>query len=173
MNRLSRLVSNTESLVIFGIIVALTMLLAFLVGRSLQRYLVKRSTFAGKDITSAVFLKHIVVATIYLFGLGWAFLTLPISKNYAHSLLAGAGASTLILGFAAQQVLGNLLSGVLIIVKRPFKINDVIEVQGNKGKVVELDLHATTIEDDNKDKIIIPNSLISNGIIKNYTSKVE
>jgi small-conductance mechanosensitive channel len=169
MDKTKHLLADSETLIIFGIIVFSTVLVASLIGRYLQRILLRKSKDQNIDITSFVFLKHIIVATIYFFGLGWALLTLPISKNFAHSLFAGAGASTLILGFASQQILSNIMSGVFLIIKRPFKINDTIEIQGNRGKVIELDLHATTIEDEKKDKIIIPNSMISNGIIRNVS----
>ena len=167
MGRTKNLIADTESLIIFGVLVLITVLFASLVGRYLQRLLAKKSEDQRIDITSFIFLKHIIVATIYFFGIGLALLTLPISKNFAHSLFAGAGASTLILGFASQQVLSNIMSGVYLIVKKPFRINDIIEIQGNQGKVIELDLHAITIEDENKNKILIPNAIISIGIIKN------
>jgi small-conductance mechanosensitive channel len=167
MNRLKILFADTETLGIFGAIVLLTILFANLISRIVMNHLIRKSRIQGLDVTGLVFVRHIVNATIYLFGFAWAFLSLPISKNYAHSLFAGAGVSTLILGFASQQVLSNVMSGVMLILKRPFRINDMIEIQGNRGKVIELDLHATTIEDENKNRITIPNSLISNGIIKN------
>jgi small conductance mechanosensitive channel len=95
----------------------------------------------------------LIIATIYFVGFGWAFLTLPITKTFAHSLLAGAGASTLIIGFASKQVLSNMISGVFIIMNKPFKINDLIEIQGNHGKVIEIALHDTIIENEEDDRI--------------------
>ena len=167
MDKTKDLITDTESLIIFGVIIVATLIIASLIGRYLQRILIRKIEDQNIDITSFIFLKHIIVATIYFFGFGWALLTLPISKNFAHSLFAGAGVSTLILGFASQQILSNIMSGVFLIIKRPFKINDIIEIQGNRGKVIGLDLHATTIEDENSDEIIIPNSIVSNGIIRN------
>ena len=167
MDKTKSILADSETLIIFGIIVLATVTIASLAGKYLQRLLKRKSEDQKIDITSFVFLNHIIVATIYFFGLGWALLTLPISKNFAHSLFAGAGASTLLLGFASQQILSNIMSGVFLIIKKPFKINDIIEIQGNRGRVIELDLHAITIEDEKKDKILIPNSMISNGIIRN------
>ena len=63
--------------------------------------------------------------------------------------------------------MSNILSGTFLIINKPFKINDIIEIQSNHGKVLELNLHDTIIEDEEGNKIIIPNSLISNGVIKN------
>lgn len=166
-NQVQAIWADTQSVVIFISILAVTILVGTLAGRYLKRILIKRTQNLAVDSTSFLFLKHFIVTTIYLFGFGWAFLTLPISKTIAHSLFAGAGVSTLILGFASQQLLSNMMSGIFLIIRRPFKINDIIEIQGNRGKVIELDLHATTIEDENENQIIIPNSLLMSGIIKN------
>lgn len=167
LNRLSVIWSDLELLLVFGVISSATLLAGLLVSRYLKKALLKRSQNLAVDVTRFLFLKHLIVTVIYLVGFGWAFLSLPISKSIAHSLFAGAGISTLIVGFASQQILSNIMGGIFLIIKRPFKINDVIEVQGNRGKVVELDLHAITIEDENQNKIIIPNSMLLNGIIKN------
>ncbi|MPR36956.1 mechanosensitive ion channel domain-containing protein [Salmonirosea aquatica] len=173
MDKTKKIIADSETLIIFGIIVLVTVIIASLIGKYLQRILKRKSEDQNIDSTSFVFLKHIIIATIYFFGLGWALLTLPISENFAHSLFAGAGASTLILGFASQQILSNIMSGAFLIIKKPFKINDIIEIQGNRGRVIELDLHDITIEDEKKDKILIPNSMISNGIIRNVNKNLK
>ncbi len=167
MKRLGNLLLDTESLVIFAVIISLTFITAWIVNRYFQKQIIKRSKEQNTNLTSFLFLKHMIIAIIYLFGIGWGLLILPISKNFAHSLLAGAGASTIIIGFASQQVLSNMISGIFIIINKPFIINDIIEIQGNKGKVVEITLHDTIIESEKNEKIIIPNSMISNSIIKN------
>ena len=166
-SKIQTLLTDSESLLIFGIIVVATIIFATVVGKYLQKKLEKKAKQQNADITSFSFIRHVVKAIIYLFGFGWALLSLPISATFAHSLFAGAGASALILGFASQQVLSNVMSGIFLIMKRPFKINDVVEIQGHKGKVIELNLHDTIIEDEESNIIIIPNALISNGVIKN------
>lgn len=170
MNKTKALFKDSESLIIFGIIIGVTILVAILIRRYLQNKIAKRLLSEGADITSFLFIRDIVTYTIYLLGFGWAFLSLPISSSYAHSLFAGAGASTLILGFAAQQVLSNFMSGVFVILKRPFKVSDIIEISGNKGVVKEINLHETILEKDDKTRIIIPNSLVSNAVIIHYYS---
>ena len=166
-NRIQTLLADSESLLIFGITVIVTILIATIISQYLNKKLKKRAIQQNADVTSFFFIKGVVVATVYLFGFGWALLSLPIAATYAHTLFAGAGVSTIILGLASQQVLGNIMSGLFLIIKKPFKINDTIEIQGNRGKVVELNLHDTVIEDEEQNKIIIPNTLISNGVIKN------
>lgn len=163
------LIADSESLITFGIIVVSTIILAFIVQKYIKRKLQKKVVNENFDFTSFTFIRHIIVATIYLFGFGWALLSLPISATFAHSLFAGASVSTLILGFSSQQVLSNVMSGIYVVIRKSYKINDVIEFQGNRGKVIEINLNETIIEDADMNKIIIPNSLISNGIIKNIS----
>lgn len=157
---------NTETLIIFLVIVGLTILFAKLLGKYLQRLITEKTKNHQVDITSFIFLKHMIVATVYFLGFGWALLTTPITQTFAHSLLAGAGATTLILGFASQQLFSNLFSGIFIVFSRPFKINDIIEFQGSKGRVIEISLNSTIIQDENGDKIIIPSSTILTDKIK-------
>ena len=116
MKRLENILADPESLVIFGVIVCATIIAAFLVKRFFKTQLIKKDQGPSVNLTSFVFLKHFITTTIYLVGFGWALLTLPITKTFAHSLLAGAGASTLIIGFASQQVLSNMVSGIFIII---------------------------------------------------------
>jgi small conductance mechanosensitive channel len=166
MDGIKKIFSDSESLIIFFAISGLTILAAILLGKYLQRKITEKTKDHQVDITSFIFLKHMIVAIVYFLGFGWALLSLPITRTFAHSLLAGAGATTLILGFASQQLFNNLISGVFLVISKPFKINDTIEFQGSRGKVVEINLNTTLIQDENGDKIIIPNSLILNDKIK-------
>jgi len=54
----------------------------------------------------------------------------------------------------------------ILVLKKSFKINDLVEIQGSTGRVLELNLHDSIIEYEEKYKITIPNNLISNGVIK-------
>jgi small-conductance mechanosensitive channel len=167
MNRIKSLLADSESLLIFGIIAVATIITALVVGKYLNRVLIRKTKDHNIDVTRFLFIKQFVTVIIYLVGFGWAFLSLPISANFGQALFAGAGASTLIVGFASQQILSNFMSGIVLVVKKPFKINDTIEIQGNKGKVIEINLHDTVLADKENNFIIIPNSLISNSVIKN------
>ena len=166
MERVKRLLADSEALILFGLLVGVTVLTAILLGKYLQRKIEEKAKDQQVDIISFVFLKHLVVAIVYFLGFGWALLSLPITNTFAHSLIAGAGATTLILGFASQQLFNNLISGVFLVIRRPFKINDIIEFQGVRGRVIEINLNSTLIQDESGDKILIPSTLILNDKIK-------
>lgn len=170
MNEFKQFFTLSETFIVFAVIIAVTIIAGLLLGKFLQNKINEKTKGHKIDVTSFVFLKHMMVSTVYFLGFGWAFLLLPITHTFAHSLLAGAGATTLILGFASQQLFTNLLSGFFLVIKRPFKISDQIEFQGCRGKVVEINMQSTIIEDENGDRTIIPSSLILNDKIKVFTS---
>lgn len=169
MEEIKRIFTQYQSIIFFVMMVLVTIITAVLVSKYLQRKIVEKTIDHPIDITSFVFLKHMIVAIVYFLGFGWALLSLPITHTFAHSLLAGAGATTLILGIASQQLFKSLISGVFLVVNRPFKINDVIEFQESKGKVIEINLNSTLLQDDEGNQIIIPSSLLLSDKIKNIS----
>ena len=90
-------------------------------------------------------------------------------------LLAGAGVMGLALSLAAKDTLSNLIAGVLLIMDRPFKVGDRIELwsapneTGTWGDVIEIGLRATKIRNPDNLVVIVPNSLIMVRDIINYT----
>lgn len=85
------------------------------------------------------------------------------------SVIALLGAAGLAVGLALQGTLTNFAGGVLLILFKPFKVGDTIETQGKKGVVCEIQIFTTHIITEDKRMIIIPNSMLSNGIIENHT----
>ncbi|HQV67134.1 MAG: mechanosensitive ion channel [Saprospiraceae bacterium] len=158
--------SESGNYMVFCAIIIVTIIIAQLVKNYIQKKITEKTSGHQIDVTSFVFIKHMLVSIIYFLGFGWALLLLPITHTFAHSLLAGAGASTLILGFASQQLFSNLFSGLFLVINRPFKIGDTIEFQGSQGKVAEINLNATLIIDQDGNKIFIPSSIILNDKIK-------
>lgn len=166
MNFLEFTWDESGNYIVFCAVIVATIIVAQLVKNYIQKKIIEKTSGHHIDVTSFVFIKHMLVSIIYFLGLGWALLLLPITHTFAHSLLAGAGASTLILGFASQQLFSNLFSGLFLVINRPFKIGDTIKFQGSQGKVVEINLNATLIVDQDGNKIIIPSSIILNDKIK-------
>jgi len=83
------------------------------------------------------------------------------------SLIALLGAAGLAIGLALQGSLANFAGGILILFFKPFKVDDVIEVQGYVGKVVEIQIFNTVLLTLDNQRVIIPNGLLSNGCVKN------
>ena len=81
------------------------------------------------------------------------------------ALVAGLGLTGFALGFALKDTISNLISGVLILLYKPFKIGDRIKISGYEGIVVSIDLRYTELDAEGN-KILIPNS-------KLFTNPIE
>lgn len=104
----------------------------------------------------------IVIGLLFVFktiGLGGA----------ATSLLAGAGVSAFIIGFAFKDIGENFLAGVLMAFQRPFRVGDTVQAAGVEGKITGLSLRDTQIKTFDGKDVYIPNGLILRQPIYNYT----
>lgn len=157
---------------VFAIVIVIaTLIVANLINMFLKRW-VKNSAFhLNSDPTNYLLFRKFVVAFVYVLGFGFAIFTIPELKLMANSLLAGAGILSVAIGFASQQALSNVVSGIFIVVFKPFKINDRIHVHNHSGIVEDITLRHTVIRDFENKRIVIPNAVISNDLIinSNYT----
>jgi len=89
----------------------------------------------------------------------------------ATSFVAILGAAGLAIGLALQGSLANFAGGALIMIFKPFKVGDLIEAQGELGVVKEIQIFVTKILTPSNKLVIIPNGILSNGNITNYTEE--
>jgi len=84
-------------------------------------------------------------------------------------MLAGAGISAFIIGFALKDIGENFLAGILLAFKRPFKVGDIVDISGIRGQVLSLNLRDTQVKTlDGKD-VFIPNSMLIKNPLINFT----
>ncbi len=110
-----------------------------------------------RNIVYALLLTFVVIASIGALGIQTA------------SLIAVLGAAGLAIGLALQGSLANFAAGVLMIIFRPYKLGDLVEVAGIEGFVEEVDVFTTVLRTPDKTKHIIPNGQIMGDKITNYT----
>ena len=91
--------------------------------------------------------------------------------SFVTTLLAGAGVVGLALGFAFQDIASNFIAGVLMAVRNPFTVGQIIETNGHMGTVKELTLRSTLIETFQGQTVIIPNAKVFQEPIVNYSTK--
>jgi small conductance mechanosensitive channel len=84
-------------------------------------------------------------------------------------MLAGLGIAGFIVGFALQDTLGNFASGAMILIYRPFDVDDFVEITGASGLVKRMNLVSTTITTFDNQTLVVPNSKIWGDVIKNVT----
>ena len=85
-------------------------------------------------------------------------------------IIAGLGVTGFILGFAFQESLGNLASGLMIAINEPFKIGDYVIIAGLEGSVIKVDMMATVLATADNKKIVIPNKSAWGSPITNFSA---
>jgi len=93
--------------------------------------------------------------------------------NFLTSLATIAAAATLAIGFAMQDVIANFVAGVFIYTDEPFRIGDWIEWDGNSGVVEDISLRVTRVRTFDNELLTVPNSVLTNGVVKNPVAKDE
>lgn len=149
-------------------IMAMTILVATIFSRVFGRFLRKSSHELINDPTKYQFLRYALTAVIYLVGFGMAIFSIPVLRTLASSMLAGAGILAVVLGFASQAALANVVAGTFIVIFKPFRLNDRITIKDTLSGVVEdITLRHTVIRNFENRRIIVPNSVMSNEILIN------
>lgn len=133
-----------------------------LINRFIRKLMIKRDL----DPTLTKFL-----ADILLWVLRMLLFVAFISKLgiETSSFVAILGAMGLAVGLSLQGSLSNFAGGMLIILFKPFKVNDTIEAQGVIGTVCEIQIFVTKLITANNQTIFVPNGSLSNGNIINYS----
>jgi len=137
--------------------------------------IIKRLVRAGCDRSSldlSELLKDIFVSTsgglVMIIGILLALSQLGIS---IAPMLAGLGVAGFVIGFALQDTLGNFAAGAMILIYRPYDVNDFVEVTGASGLVKKMNLVSTTITTFDNQTLVVPNSKIWGDVIKNVTAQ--
>ena len=161
-------VVGTRSVTIGKVLLALTLIvagyaLALLAARFLARMLVR---FFGWQPTHAGILRSWVLAIelLLLVVIVMFWVKIPLT---VFAFLGGAVAIGL--GFGMQTMMKNLISGLMVLGERPFRIGDLVEVGGIRGNVTNIGLRASTITDVNGIETIIPNSTFIEQNLTNWT----
>ncbi|MDN3673613.1 mechanosensitive ion channel [Flavobacterium branchiarum] len=160
-------IKDFRLLVAIVIILIITIVISTIVDKLFMRFIHRRLGINDFDSTGYKFLKHLVITLIYILGIAFALIQIPEFKVIGHSLLAGAGVISVIAGLASQQALSNIMSGIFLVVFKPFRINDKITINNFSGVVEDINLRQVVLKDMENNRIIIPNSVISNQIILN------
>lgn len=158
-----------ESAVNFAINLAIA-IVVFYVGRFIIRkiYRLVGSIFVKRKIDRSLstFVLSLINIVLYFILLVTVIGILGIETTSFLALFASAGVA---IGMALSGTLQNFAGGVLILLLKPYKIGDYIEVQGYAGKVKEIQLFFTIITTSDNKYIAIPNGGLSTGSVNNWT----
>src|SRR2546423_1406464 len=148
----------------FGIllIVALSFLIVHSVN-ALQMALLNRHRMdvpdnlpARRIFTQVSVIRKIIVTTIVIIATGSILMLFDPVRQFGTSILASAGIAGIVLGFAAQKTLGNILAGIQIALSQPLLIDDIVVVEGEFGQIEEITLTFVTVRTWDLRRLVLP-----------------
>jgi small conductance mechanosensitive channel len=116
------------------------------------------------------FLRRLLFLAIFLVVAAIALSQFTELKRLATGILASTAVLGLIVGFAAQHTIANMVAGVQLAVSQPFRIGDRIGFEDNDGRVTDITLSYTYVDPGDGTSIVIPNQLLVEGIVHNYST---
>lgn len=150
-------------LIALVMIVAASLVAKFVDGR------IARRDLAPQAATRYGVLRRTVFAAIVFVGVVSALLVIPGVRAIAGGVLASSAVIGLVIGFASQRTIGNVVAGVLIAISQPLRLGDEVEVEGTQGVVEEIGLTYTWIRTHDNDRLVVPNERLASETIRNST----
>ena len=149
-------------LVIAGVVVGVTLLVARVIDRRIARH-----PLPPEAVTRYRVLRRALTTTIIAIGLLSALLVIPQVRAIAGGILASSAVIGLVIGFASQRTIGNVVAGLLIALTQPVRLGDEVEIAGVEGTVEEIGLTYTFIRTDTNARLVIPNEKLASDTIRN------
>lgn len=131
-----------------------------------KRLTVKATTKARVELTLAKFFGNLVKWAIMVIGALTVLQTVGVEITSFAAVIAAMGFA---IGLALSGTLGNVAAGVMLLIFRPYRVGDVINVNGITAKVDEIELFTTTFDTPDKRRIIMPNGEIFGNTIENVS----
>jgi small conductance mechanosensitive channel len=154
-----------QHVLIAGIVILLTLVLA----KVIDRALVRRLKLTPDVMTRYSVIRRTTVAAVVAIGVLSALLVIPEVQAVASSILASSAVIALILGFAAQSTLSNVVAGILIAFTQPLRLGDQVEVGNASGTVEEIGLIYTLVRAADGPRYYVPNTRMASDTIRNAT----
>jgi small conductance mechanosensitive channel len=151
------------------IIAIIVMVIAFKLINKLAKVIEKRNdskkymdkTIFRTLVSAGAFILKVLVALCLINYVG-------INTSGVTALIASLGVAA---GLALNGALGNVAGGILLLVTRPFKVDDFVDINGTAGTVEEINLTATKVRTNDNVVVYVPNGTASTSTIKNYSEK--
>ena len=156
--------------IVLGILAA-TVLIAKLLKLLLTKLVKKLAARSNKEhgrVSHRMIVKF-VVAIVYVLGIITAVNQIPRLAGTLTTILAGSGLLAVIIGFAAQESFGNLISGVFLTMFKPFDVGDRVTLPEKNitGYVEDITLRHTVIRTLTQTRALIPNAIMGSAIVEN------
>ena len=153
---------------IAGAVIVVALLLAKIVDWRIARH-----DLAPGSATRYRVLRKTLVSAIIFIGVMSALLVIPPVRALAGGVLASSAVIGLVIGFASQRTIGNVVAGILIAITQPLRLGDQVTVEGTEGIVEEIGLTYTWIRTRDNDRLVVPNERLASESIRNATIRSE
>ena len=164
-----------ESVSTIGIILSVTwfiiIALKIVKSRMLLKYDVSTTDnlHARKIYTQFMILENIIVFIVVVLALGIALMSFDEIRSIGVSLLTSAGVAGIIIGFSAQKAIGTLLAGIQIALTQPIRLDDVVIVDGEWGRIEEINLTYVVVKIWDQRRLIVPSTYFIENTFQNWT----
>lgn len=175
LEKIEHFFATTEGRVALRIaIVAVILLSAFIITRLINRTFssaVKRLKDAKNPNAAVVaFMRYAVILVVDIVAFVSVVASIPALNTILSSLLTAGGALAIIAGLAAQNALGSVASGIMILMFKPFIIGDIVSISsmGVTGTVEDITLRHTVIKTFESKRVIVPNNTMNEAVVENF-----
>jgi small-conductance mechanosensitive channel len=154
---------TTATALTFVLILVVTFWVSAILQKALSRGMRRRGVLGEGTVAAARRLTHYAVLAL---GFGVGLQTVGIDLT---ALFAAGAFFAVAIGFAMQNITQNFVSGVILLVERTIKPEDVLEVEGRMVRVIRLGTRATVVRTLDEEELIVPNSVLVQSTVTNYT----
>ncbi len=119
--------------------------------------------------TQTQVLARIVMGVILFIGIALALMSFPAVRNIGTSLLASAGVAGLVVGLAARPALGNLIAGLQLALTQPIRLDDVVIIQGEWGRIEEIRATNVVVKIWDERRLVVPLQWFLENAFQNWT----
>lgn len=150
--------------IIFGV---LTFMISYALVKIFRRHLMKNA-FTHLEIDEGI--RHSLDSFVNFIGIVVSLLLAVVVMGAdLTNLTVIAGALSVGIGFGLQNVISNFVSGIIILFERPFKVGDWVNINGEEGKIKQINIRSTELETFKKTSVIVPNATLLSTSVINMT----
>jgi small-conductance mechanosensitive channel len=159
-----------------AITIAVAVLLAIIVDRVLIARAIKATTrldtgeLSRETRTRLRLIRRLLFLAIILIGVALALSQFASIKRFATGVLASTAVLGIIIGFAARQVIANLVAGVVVAFTQPIRIGDLVSIGDVHGRVVDISLTYTSVDSGDGSLIVVPNERVTTDSVVNHSA---
>ncbi len=150
--------------IVFGI---LAFLIAYSLVKIFRKHLVQ-NVFTHLEVDEGI--RHSLDSFVNFIGIILAvLLAIVVMGGNLTNLTVIAGALSVGIGFGLQNVINNFVSGIIILFERPFKVGDWVTIDGEEGKIKQINIRSTELETFRRTSVIVPNATLLSSSVINKT----